>query len=745
MKHFLPTIRCCYFLLAFLFLGGQQLSIAGDKMVSADVADSRPHQSLSELEPFVSNSLESLVAAAEIEESLQRLERQRAVGGLQLFGGTGVGHYREAVTADKMRDYDRIRFFLGLRYPLLGTMAGQRVQVLKAEETVWERQQQEKFARLKSLEALRSQYSLLWGIQRKIKLSQTFLLDEAQTNHILQQRYQQGLLLDADRQEFLSAFALVHQDLSTLKAAEKRAQSNINLLTNHHAGNFVARDPDLPHPELDPQLLHSMVLNNHPDIVRLRGLIDKQLRVLNLARHSDVQARVSLTGHTDTDFPSNDNGYGVTLQFSVDAPWEFSRAAHAETASEQAHLLKLQRELDQMSSQLLSSVDGEIEHYRATLENRRFAALRTKAALERVREGVLRRDTLPGDTFEQLQHSRYRYYQAAMDYVDAEVSLLQGAVRLLASAENDPANRDRVKPQVDVVDERYLRPLWQQRLPDCQVPTSSPVAETSAAANTAFAQNNCLGVYVWNTRKLFSDEHASVTFWENIRKRGINRMLLSFDRAQLDRLKLPIGKTQLQLFIRNAKRAGVDVGLLLGEPTWILPEYRQDLLTIVGRLHDFDFSQIHLDLEPNQLAHLQIPDNAILAHLLRTVQAVSRLTSLPVELDLHPRYLIENTDDFCLGCGLQNLRNVSVTLMIYINNPEKVAARAETIMTRFPKIPISIAQSVEPQLGDNGSYAGLSRTQFLEKLNVLKQQTGNRAGCIYIQSWQDYMDMNDEN
>ena len=405
----------------------------------------------------------------------------------------------------------------------------------------------------------------------------------------------------------------------------------------------------------------------------------------------------------------------------------------------------MQKELDQVSSQLLVNVDNDIEHYRATLENRRFTALRAKAALESIREHVLRRDTLPGDTFEQLQHSRYMYYQTAMDYVDAEISMLQGAIRLLASGENDSGS-GRVKPQVDsVVDDHYLKPLWQRRLPDCQEPSSSPVAAGATATVVGSAQSSCLGVYVWNSKKLFADELSSADFWENMKKSGIGRMLLSFDRSQLDWLEVPAGKNRLQSFIRNAKHAGIDVGLLLGEPTWILPEYRQDLLNIIDSLQGFDFSLVHLDLEPNQLAHMQIPDSAILAHLLRTVQAVSRLTSLPVELDLHPRYISENFNGFCLGCGLQNLENVAVTLMIYINNPEKVANRAETIMTKFPRIPISIAQSVEPQLGDNGSYAGMSKAQFLEKLDVLKQQLGNKTGCIYIQSWQDYMDMTDEN
>jgi outer membrane protein TolC len=640
-----------------------------------------------------------------------------------------------------MRDYDRARFSLGLHYPLLGTLARERINVLKAEARTWESRQRIKLARLKSLEALRSQYILLWGSQEQVKLCRSFLTDELQVDRILQERKNKGLLLNADREEFLTAFALVHRNLANLKATEKRALANINLLTNGYSGTFSAGIPQLPAPCIDRAILRSTVLEKHPDIIRLRGLVEEQLGVINLARHSDIKAKISMLGHSDIDYPSAQDGYGLRLQFTMDMPWEFSRAGKAEAGVEQARLRKLQRQLDMVSGQLLADVDNVLQRYEAAFENKRFATQRVKAALEDVRERILRRSSLAGDTFEQLQRSRYQYYQAAMDYVDAEVFRLHATARLLVY--NEDENRDNGKEvQIDsVINDNFLKPLYQLQLPrpDTDIPTLKENAKRKPKA-----MHQGIGVYAWNTTKLFALEKSNDAFWQGVRKNKITRMLLSFNRLQLDQLMLPSGEKELKRFIRRANDEGVSIGLLLGEPTWILPEHRRNLLNIVDRFQGMGFSVIHLDLEPNQLAHMELSDTYLLAHLLRTIQAVSRLSSLPVEIDLHPRYLRGETGDFCLGCGLQNLDDVSVTLMIYVSNPKRVAALAQPILEKFPEIPFSIAQSVEPQLGGDESYAGISRVQLQKKITALQKIFGNKVQNIYIQSWQDYMDMDDE-
>lgn len=703
---------------------------------------------LEDLEPLVSEAPESLVVVAELEEKLHKLEREIAVSGLKMFAGAGVGYHREEVGEDDMEARYSGRLSLGLHYPLLGSRGSERINVLKAEGRVWEVNQRVRAAELTSLAALRSQYVLLWGTQEQIKLSHAFLADEFQVKQILENRENKGLLLGVDKEEFLTTFFLARRNIATLTATKKRAVANINLLTNGHSGlSFAAVYPLLPEPYLDESGINAFVLDRHPELIRLRGLIEEQIGVIGLADFSDVKARISLTGYGDVEHGIGMDEYGVQLQFSMDMPWNFSRAAKAEISHERATLRKLQRKLDMLSGQFLAEVGEGRQRYLAALENKRFAAQRVKAAIEGVRESVLRRDYIAGDSFEQLQRSRYLYYQAAMDYINGEVSLLHARTRLLAFKEGEIRETDAGFKFDSVINCNYLKPLFPPQ--DIRLEKNIPVlergkrskTETPDVKKTREVASKGYGVYVWDTEKMFTLEKSNPAFWEYTRKSKIKRMLLSFNRGQLDNLMIPAGERQLSGFIKRANANGIDIGLLLGEPTWMLPEYRHDLLSIVDRFYGMGFSQVHLDLEPNQLAHLGLPYEYLLAHLLRTVQAVANLVPIPVELDLHPRYLREETADFCLGCGLQNLDDVRVTLMIYVRNNRRVIEIARPILDEFPGIYFDIAQSVEPQLTAEESYAGVAVLQFHESLSVLQEELGSRVGIIYIQSWQDYMNM----
>ena len=697
---------------------------------------------LEDLESYVSNAPEMLIAVAELEEMLYRLDREQAISGLKVNGSAGAGHFREAVTENRMRDYDRARLSLGLHYPLLGTLARERINVLKAEGRTWESRQRIKLARLKSIEALRSQYILLWGSQQKLKLCDAFLADENRVAEILQERKEAGFLLEADRQEFLTAFSLVHRNVANITAIERRAQKNISMLTNGYADTIVASAPLLPFPCLDETILRSDVLAHHPEIIMLHGLVEEQLGVINLAKHSDIQANVSMTGHGDMDYPSEQEGYGLSVQFNMDLPWQFSKAEIAQEGAEQALLRKLQHKLDMVSTRLLMDAEDYLQRYRAALENKRFAGQRVKASLEAVRERALRKAHLPGDIFEQLQSSRFSYYQTAMDYVDAQIIELQSQVRLLTFHEEGNREKGTVAPFDSVINENFLKPLWSQE--STRQENEIPILHCNYKTKYKRKKTG-YGVYAWNSRKLFEQYSSGETFWQQLGEMNINTILLSLDGRQLKEIELPAGKMQVRSFIQQAKNRGISIGLLLGEPTWILPERRQDLLRIINNVQDLGFEVIHLDLEPNQLENTKHPIEYLLAHLLRTVQAVTRITPLPVELDLHPRYLDAATNNFCLGCGLENLDCVSVTLMVYVKNPRRVAEIVQPIMEEYPKLSFSVAQSVEPLLSEEGSYAGVSKQKFTDALTAIDNLTDNALQSIYIQSWQDYTDMCNEN
>ena len=176
----------------------------------------------------------------------------------------------------------------------------------------------------------------------------------------------------------------------------------------------------------------------------------------------------------------------------------------------------------------------------------------------------------------------------------------------------------------------------------------------------------------------------------------------------------------------------------MGEPLWILPKFRQELLTLIEKFSDFPFKGIHLDLEPNQLASEQYSETYLLEQLIRTLHAAKRVSRLPIGLSIHFRYLEPDKNDLCFGCALENLDLEEVTLMIYVSNPLRVAELAGSIANRYPRVKFSIAQSVEPILLKEESYFTKTKKEFRAKMKQLySEMKHNNFSTIFIQSWED--------
>ncbi len=213
------------------------------------------------------------------------------------------------------------------------------------------------------------------------------------------------------------------------------------------------------------------------------------------------------------------------------------------------------------------------------------------------------------------------------------------------------------------------------------------------------------------------------------------------DGQQIKNLAFQENKTDLLNFIARAGEKDIRVELLLGEPLWILPKYRRDLLLIIQKVKDIPFTGLHLDLEPNQLDQTRHGNKYLLTQLLHTLQSVKRISPWPVGLSIHPRYLDPHKNQLCLGCALSNLEIDEVILMIYVANPVRVAQLALPILSRFPEISFSIAQSVEPILSVEESYAMRGRKQFQTRMRELRAAVVPAANftTIAIQSWEDLL------
>ncbi len=72
-----------------------------------------------------------------------------------------------------------------------------------------------------------------------------------------------------------------------------------------------------------------------------------------------------------------------------------------------------------------------------TVANIRAQESRLAALTEAVRERIIEACIISGDTFEQLQKSRYQYYRGVMDVLDSEMIFMQTGVDLLGYAYPD--------------------------------------------------------------------------------------------------------------------------------------------------------------------------------------------------------------------------------------------------------------------------------------------------------------------
>ena len=508
--------------------------------------------SLTEMEAAIADAPPVLVAAAALEESLARLEREQAASGLQILGSGGTGYYREPTDENQVRDYNQAFGRLSLRYPLLGTRDQERLDILAAEAGTWEQRQQMAAARLTGLKVLREAYVRYWGGARRLALGRAFLEDRALVVQALEKRRREGFLLDADLQEVLSDFDLAERQMANDRADRKRALAIINLLMRTHYSAFHCLPPVLPPSCRDEDRLVAAILDAHPEIMRLRGRVDEEMGVLKLNPLSDLEAHADLTGYASQDFPVGESGYGVALTFHFQMPADIGQAVSARRRMARAALRQRQLELEQRSGELLAEAREALARVEAARGNVAFARQRTRTALERLRENTLRRGFLSGDTIETLQQSRFRYYQAALDLVEAEVLQLEAQSNLLQFGAGDCGaletaladwSADSVIPN-DPASPEWL--AWPKAAPDDGEKTP-PVAYA--------ASSDDIGVYLWQSNALLASEAGRPDFWRRLREAGINRLLISLDREQIRRAATPAGAGRVRRFIADAHKA----------------------------------------------------------------------------------------------------------------------------------------------------------------------------------------------
>jgi hypothetical protein len=265
-------------------------------------------------------------------------------------------------------------------------------------------------------------------------------------------------------------------------------------------------------------------------------------------------------------------------------------------------------------------------------------------------------------------------------------------------------------------------------------------ATLGAAAPLAAADHGGLAVYVWKSAELI-DQQQNQKFWQGLKTIPVNRLLLSLDAKQIEEAQSQ--PQRLQGFLDAAKQHGVAVELLLGDPSWIETAQRGKLTAIIDSLRRFDFAGLNLDIEPDQLYKQPLTQPQFDAWV-ETLRAAARISPWPTAVSVHPRYFRDPPYmSWNLAQRLHQAGVAEAVLMIYNSNPQRVADIAKPIVANANGLRFRVAQSVEPELEPQLSYARRSPQDFkqsMQQLQALLATQPNTDGVV-VQAWNDLMRM----
>ncbi len=709
-------------LLALLLLV-TRLSASAEDEVRPEAPSVPATLSLPELEQRLVISDEVAMALADLEAGAAQLAQQRTDQGVKLFAAGGTGYTVDTSLAGSAKRYTTYDLRAGLRYPLLGRAALEERGIAEAESAMREREHRLELARRQGLALLRRQYAVLWTAGEKMRRTRAFLAEEPRQIELLGKRQRAGYLLAADRLEMLTAFDLARRNQAQANGALDLARHTISRLTGMD-GEFAVVIPSLPTPVLDMAQLKETAVEADPVVAALRERLRGLERQAELTRAAGPSANLDFFAASGNDDALSDPEYSVGMAIGVELPaGRLSEREDRAGRAAEARVVQVRHELALARDQVWLRIADALAQHRIVEADLQLAERRLRAAEEGVRERGLR-TSLEGDTLEQLQQARNLLYQVEQDYLDAQHRDWNNRIALLELVP-EATSPERAEPTADQSANR----------PEPATTIATPVDDAPPPGVNS--------LYVWQSDQLQAQAETEASFLSDLRAAGIDRLLFSLNREQIERLKEPDARKRFADWLQRTRRAGFRLELLLGEPLWLLPRHRVGLMDILITLADLPFTGLHLDIEPHQLTPEQARTVDLRQEWLATVGAAKNLSPWPVGVSVHPRYFKPGKDgwrDF--APALAEIGVSEVILMVYASNPERVRAVAAPIMEQAPGLRFAVAQSVEPELSPSESHFQVGRRRFAERMAMLRRllPPANCTGLV-IQDWSRWREM----
>lgn len=775
MDRFLWTQKrsCFAWVFFILYFCVQILLFSG---VGTCTAQTLP--SLHEAESMIGDGPEVLAAIAAMgrDEQMMELERQRM--GAKYFFSATFGYSDEPLfeTSEESASYSKLGIGAGLVFPIFGTWSKQKISALESEIRSIESEYRPRILKLHNLAALRKAYVTLWSECEKTATAERFLETEQNVSRILTEREKNGFLLPADRIEFLTAYDMARRDIAVSNMRKTQALQIIRLAT----GQLWEMPQKMEIPTLPAFNGLEADIEKHPEISMRKETLKKYEDLMREKRSVDREGSFTVGATAAKDFPG-EIGSGVYASVTINEPLgtAFSKEDKIKKAAE--HDLK-RAEREELFMRI--KVQGEAEEAASlasyAVANIRAQESRLAALTEAVRERIMRHASLPGDTFEQLQKSRYQYYRGVMDLLDSEMIFMQTGADLLAYAYPDGSSSEpseRIRPIADnPLRSRMLDPDW--LVSKINVPggntriltTDTPVAKgyTTAVSSAATGVSHTelpvepakvvstvsqpkeekevsiktdvlmpKSVYVWDASSFLAPE-TRISSLQELKAKGFDHFLVSFTAEQISNFDKYYNRMELEDLLSTSKSMGIRADLLLGEPTWLYPEERKDLIRIIERMKKFKFSGIHLDIEPDSLPGAEGKRENLLGLLIETVKEVKSKTDLNLSVSVHPRYLEGNLGAISskgfAGLGLEYL-----AVMIYTTNPDTAIKRIRYIMLMHPSLNFRLAQSIERILPPEESYFSSGIDAYRDSMENISSELSNirKFNGVIIQAWED--------
>lgn len=744
----------------------------------ASASAGRDLPSLPEAELMIGDGPEVLAAISAMgrDEQMMELERQRM--GAKYFFNATFSYSDEPLfeTSEESASYRKLGIGAGLVFPIFGTWSKQKISALESEIRSIESEYRPRILKLHNLAALRKAYVTLWSECEKIAIAGRFLKTEENTAKILSEREKNGLLLPADRLEFLTAYDITRRDIAVSNMRKTQALQIIRLAT----GQLWEMPQKMEIPTLPSFNGLEADIEKHPEISMRKETLKKYEDLMHEKRNVDREGSFTVGATAAKDFPG-EIGSGVYASVTINEPLgtAFSKEDKINKAAE--HDLKRAKREELF---MRIKVQGEAEEAASlasyAVANIRAQESRLAALTEAVRQRIMRHASISGDTFEQLQKSRYQYYRGVIDLLDSEMIFMQTGADLLGYAYPDgPASEpsERIRPIADnPLRSRMLDPDWlvskinvpggnarileSEKTATKDYQTSSALAATGVPKTVAAVESPDAistvrqpkqikevsinsdvlmpkSVYVWDALPFLAPE-SRISSLKELKSKGFDHFLISFTAEQIKKLDNYYNRMELEDLLSISGSMGIRADLLLGEPTWLYPEERKDLIRIIEKMKKYKFKGLHLDIEPDSLPGAKEKRSELVKHLTDTLKEVKNATDMSLSISVHPRYL-EGDLGVLSSRGFTSLGLEYIAVMIYTTNTDISIKRMRDIMLMHPSLTFRLAQSIERALPAEESHFSSGMNVYKHKMGVISTELSNirNFNGMIIQAWED--------